>query len=36
MSKNKLREWIERLDQNIVRWLARYSLPFLRISVSAK
>jgi uncharacterized membrane protein YphA (DoxX/SURF4 family) len=27
---NNLREWMDRLDLSIVRWLARYSLPFLR------
>jgi uncharacterized membrane protein YphA (DoxX/SURF4 family) len=33
MSKNKLREWMDQLDQSIVRWLARHSLPFLRIGM---
>jgi uncharacterized membrane protein YkgB len=33
MSKIKLREWGERLDQTIVQWLARYSLHFLRIGM---
>lgn len=25
--------WLDRLDRSIVRWLARYSLPFLRIGL---
>lgn len=33
MSTNNLRKWLDRLDQSIVRWLARYSLPFLRIGM---
>jgi uncharacterized membrane protein YphA (DoxX/SURF4 family) len=33
MSKRKLREWMDQLDLSIVRWLARYSLPFLRIGM---
>ena len=33
MSKNKLPEWMDRLDLIIVQWLARYSLPFLRIGM---
>jgi uncharacterized membrane protein YphA (DoxX/SURF4 family) len=33
MSKNKLREWMDRLDRSLVRWLARYSLPFLRFGM---
>jgi uncharacterized membrane protein YphA (DoxX/SURF4 family) len=27
------RNWLDRLDMSIVRWLARYSLPFLRIGM---
>jgi hypothetical protein len=34
MDKSNLRRWLDRLDLNIVRWLARYSLPFLRIERS--
>ena len=30
MSKSNFSNWLDCLDQNIVRWLARYSLPFLR------
>ena len=30
MSENSLPEWLDRLDRTIVRWLARYSLLFLR------
>jgi uncharacterized membrane protein YphA (DoxX/SURF4 family) len=33
MIKSNLREWIDQLDMRIVRWLARYSLPFLRIGL---
>jgi uncharacterized membrane protein YphA (DoxX/SURF4 family) len=33
MSKYNIRKWMDRLDQIIVRWLARYSLPFLRIGM---
>ena len=33
MNKNNFRNSLERLDLNIVRWLARYSLPFLRIGM---
>ena len=33
MRKNILQEWMTRLDQSIVRWLASYSLPFLRIGM---
>jgi uncharacterized membrane protein YphA (DoxX/SURF4 family) len=30
MINNNFRNWLDRLDVSIVRWLARYSLPFLR------
>jgi uncharacterized membrane protein YphA (DoxX/SURF4 family) len=33
MSKYTLREWMNQLDLSIVRWLALYSLPFLRIGM---
>jgi uncharacterized membrane protein YphA (DoxX/SURF4 family) len=33
MSKNTLRGWMDHLDLSIVRWSARYSLPFLRIGM---
>jgi uncharacterized membrane protein YphA (DoxX/SURF4 family) len=33
MRKNNFRKWLDRLDLAIVRWLARYSLPFLRIGM---
>ena len=33
MMNNNLRKWFDRLDQQIVRWLARYSLPFLRFGM---
>lgn len=33
MINSNLLEWMDKLDQNIVRWLARYSLPFLRMGM---
>ena len=33
MINSSLREWMDKLDLIIVRWLARYSLPFLRIGM---
>ena len=33
MTRNKIRKWLNSLDLKIVRWLARYSLPFLRIGM---
>ncbi|MCI0393548.1 MAG: DoxX family membrane protein [Chloroflexi bacterium] len=33
MSKSNLQKWLDRLDLSIVRWLARYSLPFLRMGM---
>ena len=33
MRLNNLLKWLDRLDMSIVRWLARYSLPFLRIGM---
>jgi uncharacterized membrane protein YphA (DoxX/SURF4 family) len=33
MRKNNFNRWLDRLDLAIVRWLARYSLPFLRIGM---
>ena len=33
MNKNNFHERMDRLDLNIARWLARYSLPFLRIGM---
>jgi uncharacterized membrane protein YphA (DoxX/SURF4 family) len=33
MINRSLREWMDRMDQNIVRWSARYSLPFLRFGM---
>ena len=33
MINGSLREWMDRLDRSIVRWLARYSLPFLRFGM---
>jgi uncharacterized membrane protein YphA (DoxX/SURF4 family) len=29
-SKNNVRTWLDHVDLSIARWLARYSLPFLR------
>ena len=34
MIKSNLLTWLDRLDLNLVRWLARYSLPFLRIGMA--
>jgi uncharacterized membrane protein YkgB len=33
MLSRNLNNWLERLDVNIVRFLARYSLPFLRMGM---
>jgi uncharacterized membrane protein YkgB len=33
MSKNNFQNWLDGLDRSIVHWLARYSLPFLRIGM---
>jgi uncharacterized membrane protein YkgB len=33
INKSNFRNWLDRLDQRIVRWLAHYSLPFLRIGM---
>lgn len=33
MSKSNLRNWLDHLDRSVVRWLARYSLPFLRVGM---
>ena len=33
MMNINFRNWLDRLDVSIVRWLARYSLPFLRIGM---
>ncbi|HEY5573858.1 MAG TPA: DoxX family membrane protein, partial [Anaerolineales bacterium] len=33
MIKSNIRNTLDRLDLIIVRWLARYSLPFLRIGM---
>jgi uncharacterized membrane protein YphA (DoxX/SURF4 family) len=33
MIKSNFRNWLDRLDVTIVRWLAHYSLPFLRIGM---
>ena len=33
MSRSNLREWMDCLDLSIVRWSARYSLPFLRFGM---
>ena len=33
MKKNNFRNWLDQLDLIIVQWLARYSLPFLRIGM---
>jgi uncharacterized membrane protein YphA (DoxX/SURF4 family) len=33
MRKNNFLKWLDLLDLAIVRWLARYSLPFLRIGM---
>jgi uncharacterized membrane protein YphA (DoxX/SURF4 family) len=33
MIKSNLRNWLDCLDLSIVRWLARYGLPFLRIGM---
>ena len=33
MNKSKFQKWLDHLDVIIVRWLARYSLPFLRIGM---
>ncbi|HEX6384747.1 MAG TPA: DoxX family protein [Anaerolineae bacterium] len=33
MMNHNFSKWFDRLDQQIVRWLARYSLPFLRFGM---
>lgn len=33
MGTSRLRIWLDYLDRRIVRWLARYSLPFLRVGM---
>ena len=33
MMNDNLSKWFDRLDQQIVRWLARHSLPFLRFGM---
>jgi uncharacterized membrane protein YphA (DoxX/SURF4 family) len=33
MGTSRLRIWLDYLDRSIVRWLARYSLPFLRVGM---
>ena len=33
MIKSNFRNWLDTLDRSIVSWLARYSLPFLRIGM---
>jgi uncharacterized membrane protein YphA (DoxX/SURF4 family) len=33
MSKHNFRNWFDRPDLSIVRWLVRYSLPFLRFGM---
>jgi uncharacterized membrane protein YkgB len=33
MTKLDFKTWMDRLDRNIVHWLARYSLPFLRMGM---
>ena len=33
MSKSNFRNWLDHLDLSIVRWLARYSLSFLRFGM---